>query len=261
MKGIKICLRYWVTVMSYAVYGLGSLLLWYGVYPLTSRFVDRSQRPAHARYLSYRAFGVFVRFLKVAGYWRYRIYGQLPVEPAGILIIANHPSFLDIVMLFSLVKNAVCVVKPSLAKVPLVGVPIRRCRHILAGTPEQVVAESVAALRNGANLILFPQGTRTPPELPLKFQRSAARIALEAEAPVIPVHFRYRPLLLGKGQGWYNVPAVIPRVSVVVGDRLLAEECKTPDLPLSIASRRLNRAMEGSVSDLETRHGSSGTRA
>ncbi len=255
-RGVRWLSRLGVTVTSYGVYGLGSFLLWYVIYPLTSLWMPPENRPAHARHLSFLAFNFFVRFLEFIGYWRYRVIGADQLRQPGGVIVANHPSFLDIVLLFSLVDNAVCVVKPSLAKVPLVSAPIRHCRHIAAETPQQLIADAVAALQSGASLILFPQGTRTPPDLPISFQRSAARIALEAEAPLIPVFFHYQPLLLSKGQWWYNLPDKTPEVLAVV-DEALNPECVS-SLRLSIASRRLTLMMEARLSDLEKCHGFSG---
>ncbi|HHJ40458.1 MAG: hypothetical protein AXA67_08335 [Methylothermaceae bacteria B42] len=257
-KKLRWIIRFGVTVISYSVYGLGSFLLWYGIYPLTSWWIKPSERPAHARHLSYLAFNFFVRFLNFIGYWRYQVIGADKLRKPGRVIVANHPSFLDIVLLFSLVDNAVCVVKPSLARVPLVSAPIRRCRHITAETPQRLIADAVIALRNGASLILFPQGTRTPPDLPVHFQRSAARIALEAKVPIVPVFFCYQPLLLGKGQWWYNLPDKTPTVLAVVGEELNPKRLIDPALQLSIASRRLTQMLESRLSELDKRYGFSG---
>ncbi len=241
-------------MVNYLVYGLGSLLLWYLVYPSTVWWVPEAKREDYARALSRAAFRFFIRFTAFMGMWRYRIEGARRLDIPGRVIVANHPSFLDVVLLFALARNAVCIVKPGLARVPLVREPIRRCGHVVAEQSEEVLEKSIRVLRRGASLILFPQGTRTPAGVPIRFHRSAARIALEAGIPLVPVYFRYQPSLLGKGEQWYNVPPSRPRVQVFVGEEIPVERRK--DEPLSRASRRLTRLLEAWF---ESRERGSGT--
>ncbi len=247
--------RLFAIMVNYLVYGLGSLSLWYLIYPCTAWRVAAGRREDYARLLSRRAFRFFIRFMALTGIWRYRIDGARRLAVPGRVIVANHPSFLDVVLLFALVENAVCIVKPGLARVPLVREPIRRCGHVVADQPEEVVGKSVRALRRGASLILFPQGTRTPEGVPVRFHRSAARIALEAGVPVVPVYFRYRPSLLGKGEQWYNVPPTRPQVQVSVGEEIVPRRGSEP---LSLASRRLTRRLESWFEAWERDSGSVG---
>lgn len=242
------------TALSYLVYGLGSLLLWYGIYPLTCWCVAGAKRAEYARYLSHLAFRFFTGFLTVAGVWRYRVEGAEKLKRPGRIIVANHPLFLDIVLLFAWVENAVCIVKPGLVSLALVGRPIRCCGHLPATDPQVLVAEAVRILQTGACLILFPQGTRTPPGSGIRFQRSAARIALEADAPVVPVYFHYRPLLLGRQQRWYHVPRVKPQVRVTAGEEMRPGEV-AGGLPISIASRRFSQRLEAYFKASEKRYG------
>jgi len=184
------------TILSYLVWGVCSLLFCYLVYPATAWRIPGKQRQLHARALTRKGFRFFIDFMQWLGVWRYHVEGGKRLRQPGRVIIANHPSFLDVVLLLGLTDNAVCIVKPALLGVPLVSAPLRRCGHVIADSPETVLENSIRVLTQGASLILFPQGTRIRPGLPLRFHRSAARIALDAKAPLLPVYFRYRPLLL-----------------------------------------------------------------
>lgn len=256
-RGWEIAERAWrlfATALSYGVYGLGALILWYGVYPLTCRCVAEAKREEYARFLSYLAFRFFTVFLTAMGVWRCQIEGAEKLKCPGRIIVANHPSFLDVVLLFAQMQNAVCVVKPGLVSLPLVGRPIRCCGHLPAADPQALVVEAVRTLKTGACLILFPQGTRTPPGSEIKFQRSTARIALEAGVPVVPVYLHYHPLLLGKHQRWYRIPKHRPQVKVIAGEEIQPQEV-VKGLPISLASRQFSRYLEAYFKVLERRHG------
>ncbi len=241
------------TVLSYLFYGLGSLVLWYAVYPCTAWRVPPDRRQAYARNLCHKGFYLFIRFMELMGVWRYRVVGKERLGPAGRVVVANHPSFLDVVLLLALKDDTACVVKPGLLRVPLVGEAIRRCGHVVADSPEEMVETSRQILQQGASLVLFPQGTRTPPGTPIRFHRSAARIALEAETTLIPVFFDYHPALLGKDQHWYNVPSTRPQVQVNVAEEI--QPNRVADEPLSLASRKLTRRLEALFKAWERGHG------
>jgi 1-acyl-sn-glycerol-3-phosphate acyltransferase len=160
------------------------------------------------------------------------------------LVIANHPCLLDIVVLLSVLPSANCVVKTSFWKNPFVGGVVRAAGYINNDTPEEVIQECADALRAGAPLVIFPEGTRTRPDAPLKFLRGAAHIALKSAKPIIPVLMQCEPPTLRKGSAWYEIPPQPFCIRVVVKPPLdpcqLSEAAATPN----IAARKLTDALE-----------------
>lgn len=73
-------------------------------------------------------------------------------------------------------------------------------------------------LRDGANLVIFPEGSRTPPGQPRHYQRGFANAALLAGAPVQIVTIDAWPTILFKGEPWWRIPGRKPHWKIQVHD-------------------------------------------
>ncbi|WP_005036034.1 lysophospholipid acyltransferase family protein [Holophaga foetida] len=132
----------------------------------------------------------------------------------GAIIIANHPSYLDIVVLLALLPNAVCVVKEAVWNNPFFGSVVRTAGFIPIRDVESVLEASIHALEQGLPLVIFPEGTRTPLGTPPHFHRGAAALALQTGKPLHPLLITVSPPLLEKGDRWYHVPVPTCRFRV-----------------------------------------------
>ena len=61
-------------------------------------------------------------------------------------------------------------------------------------------------MQRGNNLIVFPEGTRTPGDGVIRLKRGAANIAVRGARDITPVLIRCEPPTLGKGDKWWRVP-------------------------------------------------------
>lgn len=105
------------------------------------------------------------------------------------VIIANHPSLLDVVMLVSIIPNADCIVKGSLVKNKFMSGIINSIYIPNCQSFDDQVKLSTESIHDGNCLIVFPEGTRTRPGEPWVFKKGAARFALAAECDVLPIYF------------------------------------------------------------------------
>lgn len=123
----------------------------------------------------------------------------------GNVIIANHPSLLDVIYILAFVRDADCIVKASLKKSWVGGVV--KALYISNNVDFKIMEnECVAALKAGGNLIIFPEGTRSPPNEMNQFKKGAARIALAASAAVQPIFIGgNRKYGMGKGEPIWKV--------------------------------------------------------
>ncbi len=128
--------------------------------------------------------------------WRVRISGRgrLPWRGAAV-IVANHASLLDILVLYGLFRPFKWVSKAELFRVPVLGwnmrindyVPLRRGER---ESVIQMMAHCRRHLAAGSPILIFPEGTRSKDGSLQPFKEGAFRLAAEAGCPVIPVALR-----------------------------------------------------------------------
>jgi 1-acyl-sn-glycerol-3-phosphate acyltransferase len=194
--------------MSFVLFGLGGLVLGALVFPtMFLVFRDGRRRARVARRIIQMSFRAFIGFMRLAGVLTWRLAGAERLQRSGLLVLANHPTLLDVVFLCAVVPNANCVVKAALLRNPVMRGPVRAAGFICNDEGPGLITDCIASLEAGDNLVLFPEGTRTPPDVELgAFQRGAANIAVRGRRRVTPVLIRCEPPTLKKGQKWYAVP-------------------------------------------------------
>jgi len=137
----------------------------------------------------------------------------------GLLIVANHPSLLDAMMLVALLPRSACVMKASLMRNPFLAPGARLARYIRNDTPHQMMRLAINDLRAGGQLVMFPEGTRTT-RAPLNpFQGGFALIARRAGVPVQTVFIDTSSPYLGKGWPLWRLPPLPIEFSVRLGRR------------------------------------------
>ncbi|MDR1351458.1 MAG: 1-acyl-sn-glycerol-3-phosphate acyltransferase [Zoogloeaceae bacterium] len=209
------------TAFCFAVFGLGGLLILCFVFPcLRLVYADPQTSQRHARSIIHKTFKGFVRLMVVCGVIRYEVRHVEKLMRNGLLIVANHPSLIDVVLLIALIERPNCVVKASLRDNVFTRGPVRSAGFVVNTDGPQLVADCVTSARSGDNLIIFPEGTRSLEHNgalnPLK--RGAANIALRGDLPLTPVVITVSEPMLGKGQGWRNAPRKRPHFILSVED-------------------------------------------
>jgi 1-acyl-sn-glycerol-3-phosphate acyltransferase len=132
-------------------------------------------------------------------------------QDESLIVIANHPSLLDAVILLGSLPNATCVLKASLLNNPLFGVGARMAGYVSNAEPRQMIADSCRELQDGAHFILFPEGGRTR-KFPLSPLGSACiLLSKQSGAPMQAVILEFSTPYLGKHWGLLT-PPVLPLV-------------------------------------------------
>ena len=132
-------------------------------------------------------------------------------DAPGIVIAANHPTMLDAVLLISRLPRVVCITKASLWDNTFLGGGIRLAGYVRNDAPLAMIRSAAEAIREGAQLMIFPEGSRTqhPPIDPL--HPSFAVMAKAARAPVQTVLLEADNPYLSKGWPLLR-PPVLPLV-------------------------------------------------
>jgi 1-acyl-sn-glycerol-3-phosphate acyltransferase len=240
---------YWRLLMTgatFLLFSAGGAVGSFTVFPalrLLSR--DPGLRERRVRWMICRYFGMMVALLRATGVMRLETQGLERLQRAGgVLVLANHPSLLDVVVLLSAMPRATCVVKEAWWSSPFIAGVVRAAGYIRNSEPEQILDDCDRALGKGAAVIVFPEGTRSRPNEPLKFLRGAAHIAVKSGRPIVPVLLQCDPPTLTKGSSWYQIPPRAFCFRVIVGDELAPAALADLRQPSVIAARRLTHALE-----------------
>ena len=197
--------RWWriaCTGLAFAALGLGGVALAVTVFPVIAIVsVDAGQRTRRTQRIIFLSFRFYVRVLRSLGILALDVVGaDVLASCRGRLIIANHPTLLDVVLLMGLNPAVQCIVKHQLWRNPFLGGVVRSAGYIRNDlVAEDLLAACAAALAGGGNLIIFPEGTRTTPGLAPAFQRGFANIAIMVAADIQLVTITCEPITLTKG--------------------------------------------------------------
>ena len=143
----------------------------------------------------------------------------------GSVIVANHISLIDVVILISLLGDTVCITKKAVGRNPFMLMIARKILVVNDGVPEDVMRHAGRYLNEGVNVLVFPEGTRVPADASThSFHRGAAHIAIAANAPVETVFISCDPPVLGKHQHWWDVGGRMVRYSLSYKGRMAAGE-------------------------------------
>lgn len=228
------------TALSFSVFGIGGLILRVLVFPILALTTpDKTLRRHRSRRIISTTFRWFVNMMRALGILTYEISGHDKLGQPGQLIIANHPSLIDVVFLIAFIKDANCVVKGSLRRNPFTRGPVEAAQYVNNDSTAVMIDDCDQVLRQGETLIIFPEGTRTAPQGTLNFHRGAANIALRAATTLTPVVIRVEPTTLTKAEPWYRIPSRRFHFSMTVSDSIPLDQFRAAgEMPL--ASRKLN---------------------
>lgn len=195
MRSTAEVLRGAAATALFAAFGAGAL----AVSPLMLLL----RRPARAQPVVRTLWRLVARMFVWTGLVRIDRGNLTPVR--GAVVVANHPTLIDVVLLVALLPRTLYVAKRALRGNPFLTAIVRA-----TALPDDASLPRVAApyLRAGWNVLVFPEGTRSPAEGGLHpLRRGAAQLAVRAGAPVVCVRETLTRRILAKGQRPWDMGA------------------------------------------------------
>ncbi len=188
-----------------------------------------------------------------------RALGMISVEMHGVerlaapgqLVVANHPSMIDMLLIGCWTPQMDCIVKDALLRQPFLRTVVRWADFIPNAAPQHLIENCVATLRAGNSLLVFPEGTRSVPGQALKMKRGAAHIALAADCDLLPVTIVCNPRSLTKTDVWYRVPRHRPHWCLKVCEPIRLSSLVVPGETESRSARRITAHLVEYFSGLE----------
>jgi 1-acyl-sn-glycerol-3-phosphate acyltransferase len=137
-----------------------------------------------------------------------------------VIVIANHPSLLDVVILLSRLPNATCIFKAALRQNPLYGIGARMAGYVSNASALDMFLGSRAELSQGSQFIIFPEGGRSR-QFPISaFSNSCVLLSKMTKAPIQTILLDYSSPYLGKQWGLFRRPALPLLIQARLGKRI-----------------------------------------
>jgi 1-acyl-sn-glycerol-3-phosphate acyltransferase len=214
-------LRVLLLGISFAVfYPIGALFSWIGCSILRAARVDPVRRRQLCQTIVQGGFRTLHWWLSATRLFRMHYVGP-PLPDGACILIANHPTFLDVTAIIARHDNVCCLVKRSLMDGFWFGPLLRDAGYISSSggggfSQLSILREAGGRLRDGQRVLIFPEGTRSPETGLGAFQRGAFWLTDQADVPLVPLVLRCRPGALGRGTPFVTHPLRCPVLTVEV---------------------------------------------
>jgi 1-acyl-sn-glycerol-3-phosphate acyltransferase len=233
------------TGSAFAFFGIAGAIFGLFVFPLVHHLApDRETGELRVQRLVQQIFHAFVGYMRAVRILEIEVRGAERLREAkGRVIVANHPTLLDVVVLGALMPQLDCVVKKTAWSNPFMKGVVTAAGYVPNDLGEELIEACSARLLRGRDLLLFPEGTRSPEGDLRGFQRGAAHVALRARRPILPVVIDCDPPSLMRGQKWYDVPDRRLRLTIEIGEALDPELLLEGGEPRGTAARVVTAAL------------------
>jgi 1-acyl-sn-glycerol-3-phosphate acyltransferase len=149
---------------------------------------DRKRKIAHAQ-----CFWWTDAVTALNPYWDVKVEGLDNIDhKKTYVVVSNHLSLADIVLMYKTKMQFKWVAKESLFKVPVLGWNMSLAKHIRLRRNEfssikKVYREAAGWLRRGVSVVFFPEGTRSSDLSMGEFQNGAFKLAIKEKVPILPI--------------------------------------------------------------------------
>ena len=162
----------------------------------------------------------YLSVMEALGAWRLDLRELDALRDAGPLIVApNHPCLLDAVLVVSRLPDALCVMKGALVGNFLLGPAARLARYVRNDSLLKLVTRAGEELRQGGQLVIFPEGTRSVGEGIGPLTQAVGALSKRCGVPVQAVIIEADSRFLGKGASLLAIPALPLSYRVRLGRR------------------------------------------
>jgi 1-acyl-sn-glycerol-3-phosphate acyltransferase len=262
--------RFVATGLGFLAFGICGTVFSVVLFPLALLWPQAMARQRAVTSLIHLYFRAFVRMLRAIGVMQLEVRGDLRRATAGgAIVIANHPTYLDVMVLLSLVPSACCLVKNAHWRNPCFYGIVRAANYVSNADAAQLLETSAKQLQAGYSMIVFPEGTRSPGVDRLHpFSRGFAHMALAGTAhaegaqgagrsgpSIVPVLIDCDPPVFTKALRWYHVPPRPFRFRIVVLEPVRAARFTGAGAPPALAARALASGLETHMTQHLIEHG------
>lgn len=178
--------------LAYAFFAL-ILILWAFCYLPLFWFLDLIKRAETKEKLAWRFARRWGRLMILGTGSKVEVVGKENLPPGSVVVMGNHQSAFDIMLMLGYIdKPLAFIAKKETAKYPIVSSWMRHLGCLFLDRRDvrqavKVIAQGVDLLKNGASMVIFPEGTRSRGDDILPFKKGSLKLALRSQVPIVPV--------------------------------------------------------------------------
>lgn len=158
------------------------------------------------QYAIMQGFRIYLFVLRVSGLFKFDLSALDALRGEPLIITTNHPGLIDVVLIGSRLPRMVCVLKANLLDNPMLGGGAKMADYIRNDSTGNLIRRAAVATREGSQLLIFPEGTRTVTSPINPFKGGFALVAKKADVPIQAVFIEMSNPFLGKGWPLWKKP-------------------------------------------------------
>ena len=225
--------RSFVVLFSFVFFGAGSLFLGLVFFPVVSLFMKGEEKRNYLCNVVHKTWRFFTNFIEKNGSIKLNVSEKDLAylrSLRGKIIVSNHPSYIDILLIIGLIPNTLCMAKKELKKNLVMSNIVSSLYLINDEDKEKLKKEADEVLKQGYNIVIFPTGTRTLEGEDMKLHKGAAMIAINSDAEIVPLHISCDYKFLAKNQKIYDAGEKTVNYIITVNEKIVPSQYKKENL-------------------------------
>ncbi len=258
LKRIKPVADVVLTLLFWTYFTLGFILFFSAFYVWSALFSENREKAFQKlNHLFYKGFFFLVRETTPGLSF---CIDERALAVRSSIIVCNHISYLDPILLISLFERQKTIVKNTFFRVPIFGWVLKNSGYPPSGGDgvfNTILLDQIENmgpyLDSGGNFFVFPEGSRSRDGRVAKFNKGVFKIALRRRAPIKVLYIRNTNRLLRPGKFLFNtcIPII---VSVELIGEITPDEMDGPSSAAEIMekARQLMEMKQKSVYTLKS---------
>lgn len=211
-------------------FGLGSLILGFIVFPIL-KILSKSSKTYKIRCtkLINKSWKILVKMLEYTGI--INVYTDKEIlEIKNKIIVASHPTYIDILLLMAYIPNSLCVIKSSILKNCIMKNVVKSLYITNDGSVKDFLNKAKVALEEGFNLIIFPTGKRVGYGEEVHIHKGAAQLAIKSGFSIVPLKITTSEPFMTKKHSLFQLGKKTVRFDIKIQDEIVPENLKNPEI-------------------------------
>lgn len=181
--------RAFLVFLEIGLFGIGALTIGGIIFPVLSLFIKEDKRREYFSGIIHSSWKFFIWVIESTKVVKVNTNGDLS-KIKGKIVVASHPSLIDIILLIGQMPKSLCLAKKELLKNPVMRNIVKSLYIINDIEPEVFQKNALEALNDGYNIVIFPTGTRTLPGEDTKIHKGAAQLAIISGVNIVPINIK-----------------------------------------------------------------------